>query len=194
MFDISKINPSLYSLKQYDLGETIFHEGEECRQIGFLITGKIKISSVTSRGNDINLRNVEIGEFFGNNLIYSKSRKYRGDVSSFSDNTKIAFFSKEQFETALSSDREFLSYYLTLSAQSGNRLNKALKTISIQNIEERFFYYLSINGDSITFRSITDLALELNIRRETLSRLISNLEKEGKIKRGSKTITKSNTH
>lgn len=186
----NEINKYYYITRDLKSGEILFHEGEECMFVGLVIFGSLKITSITYHGNEILLKSVRKGDMFGNNLIYSKTNTYRGSVQAVND-AIVALFTKENLEKALSTSPTFLRYYLTKSAEDGDRLNKSVKTLSIQDIEERFFYYLSINGDVIHIKSVTDLALKLNIRRETLSRLISSLEKEGLIQRIGKTIKKT---
>ena len=67
-------------------------------------------------------------------------------------------------------------------------LNAKIKLLSFSLAEERLNYYLLMHNGVINYKYITSLADQLNLTREVLSRLLSKLEKEGKIKRTNKTI------
>ena len=75
----------------------------------------------------------------------------------------------------------FLRKYLSVQAQSMKQLNFMMKLLSFDSARDRFLYYLEYHHKMITIYSITQLSKELFLTRETLSRLISSLVKEGLI-------------
>lgn len=188
MFDINLVNQNRYSVRTLAKGQTLFYEGEKCVVIGIVLQGSLKISSFTYSGDELLLKNLEEGDLFGNNLIYSQKPLFRGSIESKEDGTRVALFTKDSLEAALSENKEFLHHYLVKLAQDGDKLNIDLKTISIQDVKERLFYYLNANGGSVRFESVTDLALRLNMRRETLSRLLTKVIESGEVKRVRKTL------
>lgn len=171
-----------------DKNETIFFEGDTCDHISIIIKGKINIVSYFSDGKEIIYNALNGGEMFGNNLIFSSEPFYRGDVVAI-ENTEIAYISKEELLKALQNNPEFLEAYLKQQSDFSKRLNFKIKLLMISGAEDRFLYYLTFNKGQISYKSVTKLAKELYLTRESLSRTIYKLEKKAIIKIENKTIT-----
>lgn len=159
--------------------EIIFQEDEQCKYIGIVKKGEISISTYTASGNEIVYNEITDGGIFGNNLLFSDKPYYRGHVVAKKD-TEILLYSKAAFMRILQKNSEFLEAYLSLQANFAKGLNGKIKLLSISSAEERVFYFLG-NQKRISFKSISSLASALFLTRESLSRTISKLVKEGKI-------------
>ena len=168
-------------------GETLFHEGEKCQYVGILLSGGITISSFTLSGQQIVYNIIEKGDMFGNNLLFSDNSSYRGDVIATSDGL-VFLINKENLLKIMQNNVIFLENYLNLQANFSKKLNFNLKILSLSSARERFLYYLD-ERQSIRYKSISALANSLYLTRETLSRLISELVKEGKIEKKDNLIT-----
>lgn len=162
--------------------EIIFREGEKCECISIVISGEVKISSISFEGNELIYNILKKNEIFGNNLIFSDNPIYKGDVISTKESV-IVSISKLNLLTILQKNKEFLLNYLNIQSNFGKKLNSTIKLLSYSSAEERFRFYLYQNGQSIEYKSITELASILHLTRETLSRLLTKLEKENVIKR-----------
>ena len=173
----------------YKSGEIIFHENDRCTSIGIVVSGLINISSITFEGGEIVYNSLTKGDIFGNNLIFSKEAFYRGNVNSITD-SKIAFIKKNDLVTILKNNEEFLIKYLEIHSEFTKSLNSKIKLLSFSSAKERFIYYLFINHNDITFKNVTSLAKTLFLTREVTSRLISQMEKKGEIKRMKNRIIK----
>ena len=78
--------------------------------------------------------------------------------------------------------------YLSLQADFSKTLNFKIKLLSLSSAEERLIYFLK-EKQPYRYQSITSLANELYLSRETLSRLVSKMEKEGLILKNGKTLS-----
>ena len=170
-------------------GEILFYEDDKCLSIGIVVSGEIKISSITFEGNEIIYNTLKSGDIFGNNLIFSKESFYRGNVISVT-NSKVAIISKENLITILKNNSDFLIKYLEIHSEFTKSLNSKIKLLSFNSAKERFLYYLFINHNEITFKNITSLANSLFLSREATSRLISQMEKNNEITRKGNHIIK----
>ena len=177
----------LSNKKSYKKDEVLFHELDVCNEVGFVITGEVVIKSYDTSGNEIIYNTVYKNEMFGNNLIFSSSNKYKGDVIATID-TEVLFLNKDNLLKVLSTNKKFLESYLTSQANKTKKLNSRVKLLSLDKAKDRFMFYLIDNHNQIEYESITSLAKELNIQRETLSRLINKLIKEKVIVVSNKTI------
>ena len=188
---LSKDEQKLVIVKTLNRGEFLFREGELCTHIAIVVSGQVKISSMNYSGNEVVFNVLEKGEIFGNNLIFSDDPRYKGDVVTLKDST-IVLIKKENLESLLSDNKEFLLMYLNIQSNFGKKLNSTIKMLSISSAKERFKYYLHEQNNEIEFKSVTELADILHLKRETLSRVLTELEKENAIRRSPHKIIKLN--
>lgn len=167
--------------------EIAFHEGDLCTSICIVLKGAFDIVSYSYKGKQILYNSVKTEEMFGNNLILSSEPYYRGNVIAKKE-SEIAIIEQPTFLYLMRNNEAFLKEYLKVQSEFGKSLNAKIKLLSFSLAEERLNYYLLMHGGVVTYKYITNLAEQLNLTREVLSRLLSKLEKEGKIKRSNKTI------
>ena len=177
-------------VKGYQIAKNsiIYHEGDECENVGIIISGKIDIASYSFDGKERILVSLKAGDIFGNNLLFSSEPVYRGDVIA-KEKSVIAFINKENLIYLLQNNREFLNLYLNAQSDMGKALNARIQLLSFANAEERLFYFASKTNNVITFKNVTVLAATLGVQRETLSRLLTSLVKRHLIKKEKGKIT-----
>ena len=173
--------------KELRKGETLFYVNDCCREIGIVKYGKLLITSYPENGNPIIYNRLKEDDMFGNNLLFSSQPFYKGDVIAESD-SGIILIKKDVLIGFLEENTDFLLAYLQIQADSGKRLHSRIRLLSIDSAQERFITYLRENGNKITYSSVSDLADDLFIRRETLSRLLSKLIKNKVVIKDGKTV------
>lgn len=179
--------PQCIEKRHFKSGKTIFYENDTCQAIAVVKSGEIIIKSYFSSGKEVTYNVLEEGQMFGNNLIFSSNPKYRGDVVSQKE-SEIWFLSKDNLLQILKNDEDFLIMYLTKQSDFSKTLNLKIKLLTISGAEDRLIYYLTFNKNRIIYKSITKLADELYLTRESLSRTITKLVKLKKIKKSEKTL------
>ena len=173
--------------KELRKGETLFYENDCCGEIGIVKYGKLFITSYPENGNPVIYNRLKEDDMFGNNLLFSSQPFYKGDVIAESD-SGIILIKKDVLIGFLEENTDFLLAYLQIQADSGKRLHSRIRLLSIDSAQERFITYLRENGNKITYSSVSDLADDLFIRRETLSRLLSKLIKNKVVIKDGKTV------
>ena len=186
---LTKEERKFLEVKTLNKGEFLFREGQLCTHVVIVVSGQIKISSMNYSGTEVVFNVLNKNEMFGNNLIFSDNPAYKGDVVSLKDST-IVLIKKENLEHILQSNKEFLLMYLNIQSNFGKKLNSTIKMLSFSSAEERFKFYLHENKGEIEYRTVTELADILHLKRETLSRVLTMLEKENVIKRSPHKIFK----
>ena len=171
----------------YKKNTTIFFENDICVSVGIVKDGEISIKSYFSNGKEVTYNSLKNGELFGNNLIFSSSPFYRGDVIALTD-VIIYFINKDNLLKLMKEDNDLLIAYLTNQSDFSKNLNFKIKLLTISSAEDRLIYYLTFNKNKLAYKSITKLADELYLSRESLSRTIAKLTKDHKIKRVGKTL------
>lgn len=183
---ISILEQKNYQYKSFPKGTVLFFEGEECQQIGLVKTGLVRILSYTSKGTEIVYNEVKPNDFFGIHLVFGKDNKYRGNVV-VSEDSEIFLLKKTEF-IQLMQDPIFFERFMEHESSFIKSLNHHIKLLSLQSAEERFLFYLKANNGQITFKNVTALAQSVHLERETLSRLLTSLEKRHIIRRLSNQI------
>ena len=184
---LNKTQIKLIETKNYKKNLTIIHEGDFCSRIGIVLSGEISIVSYLADGSEIIYNTLHSDDIFGNNLIFSSSPYYKGNVITNTD-CKIAFIDKKDLLKILKDNENFFIHYLKIQSDFGKQLNQKIKLLSISSAKERLLYYFHLNNNIIELNSISSLAKQLYLQRETLSRVLSKLEKEKLIKRDNNSI------
>lgn len=178
----------LLNMRSLKKGTVLFHENDKCESIGIVINGQISIVSYLIDGKEIVYNQITNNGIFGNNLLFSSEPYYKGNIIVDID-SEIAFINKKDLVKLLSDNDLFLTEYLKIQSDFGKTLNNKIKLLSIDSAEERFYFYMHEHSNAIKYSSISDLAKKLYLKRETLSRLISKLVKQKKIKKDKESIT-----
>lgn len=171
-----------YKTNTFSKGTVLFHEGEECRVVGLVESGFVRIQSYSFKGTEIVYNEIKPNNFFGVHLVFDQNNKFRGDVVTLED-SQIFVISKTEFQRLMQENTEFLLEFMKLESSFVKSLNQHIKLLSLSSAEERFVFYLQSNSGQISYKSITTLAQSVHLERETLSRLISKLEKRHLIRR-----------
>ena len=166
--------------KKLSKGETLFHEGETCHHIGIMKKGTLIITSYLENGSQIIYNTLNKDEMFGNNLLFSSSPYYKGDVLA-EENSEVVLIEKEDLLFLLSENPGFLKEYLKIQSDAGKNLHFRIRLLSIDSARERFYYYMHEHSNVVRISSVSSLAKQLLLSRETLSRLLSTLTKEKRI-------------
>ncbi len=185
---LSKKEHKLVNGYQVTKNSVIAHEGDNCENIGIIVSGKVDIVSYAFKGKEMLLNSLKAGDIFGYNLIFSSEPIYRGDVIA-KEKCVIAFINKENLIFLLQNNQDFLKLYLQAQSDFGKSLNARIQLLSFTNAEERLFYFASKNDNVIIFKNVTALAAQIGIQRETLSRLLTSLVKRHLIKKEKGKIT-----
>ena len=174
-------------MKKLRKGETLFYENDLCHHIGIIKDGRLIITSFLENGRQIIYNRLHKGEMFGNNLVFSGDPRYKGDVIAEED-SEVYLIEKEDLLHLLQENEALLKEYLKIQADAGKDLHGKIRLLSFEAAEDRFNYWMHEHGGQIEITSISSLAEDLHLSRETLSRLLSRLEKENRIIRDGKTI------
>jgi CRP-like cAMP-binding protein len=172
-----------FHIKKYPQNTLLFHEGEECKDIGIILKGQLTISTMTSLNKEYIINILNKNDLFGDTLLFSKKTLFLGD-GIISKDAEILFISKELL-LEMFKEQQFLLNFLSITSQKSMNLRNRLKLLSHKSIEERILFYLTeqkkqLNSNKIPIKSKESLAKLLNIPRPSLSRELIKL-KERKI-------------
>lgn len=167
--------------------EVLFRENDKCDSIGIIIDGEVSIVTYLNDGNEVVFNKLKKNDIFGNNLVFSSFPYYKGNIIT-NISSEIALIKKKDLLDLLRNNEAFMVEYLNIQSDFTKTLNDKIKLLSMDSAEERLLYYLHENSNSIEIDSISSLAKELYIQRETLSRLVTKLQKQNIIIRKDNSI------
>ena len=170
----------LLSPRIYHKGDFIARENDRCEGIFIINKGKVKISSYSLGGKEIIYNMLSQDDVFGNNLVFSSSPYYRGNVIAESE-VSLSYIYNKDIEHLFQNNMEFVRCYLQIQSDFGKTLNAKLKLLSFPLAEERIFFLLESSNGEIEYNTMTDLASLLFLTREVTSRTVHRLAKENKI-------------
>ena len=156
--------------------QIIFHENQVCDGMGIVLSGEYIIQSFSFNGDEMTYAYLKEGDFFGQNLLFAENNKYKGNVICIKEG-EVDFINKQDLLFVFNKYPKILLYFLEKQANSMISLNNIIKILSFESAEERLIFFLSNKG-KYQYQTITKLAKILNLRRETLSRLIVKLIKK----------------
>jgi len=172
--------------KKVKENELLLDLGDKFDRIPLMLNGAIKISREDENGDEIVLYFLERGDTctitFGSGLTSSKS-KVRGVAEKDSEVVFIPVEKLEEWLVKYSSWRSFVidSYNIRLS-----EMLEAIDTLAFMKMDQRLYKYLTdkvkIMRSSTLNTTHQEISQDLNTSRVVVSRLLKQLENEGKIK------------
>lgn len=185
MEKIKKVFLERGKITTYKNGDVVFNETDICNKVGYILKGKVKISTFTESEGEVTFNFLVTDEVFGDLLVFSDYPNYPG-IAECLENTTISFLNKKKLLELFHEDNIFLTNFLNIITNKGVLLNKKNKLFAHKNIEERLTYYLlhmakKVAKNKIYFKSVTDIAHILSIPRPSLSRVLHKMESENKL-------------
>lgn len=173
------------TIKSYKNSEIIFFEDQPCEYVSIILKGSIYMTSMYN-DREIKFNFLRNNSMFGHNLIFNQNVKYKAHIIAVG-NTKILHLNKDEFLKSLQNP-DILEDYLKYMSWFTINDKENIKILKIQKLEDRIFYILNTNNKVFRFKNITQFSVMLGVSRETLSREITKLISENKIKRIKNTL------
>ncbi len=170
--------------------QILFQQGETADAIYFLLSGQIRLASFTEERIIIH-QFVEPEESFAETGLFSETYFCTAIANKAS---RVVAIDKELVRQALRDDPDFATVYMNQLTYRYENIKTLLELRSIRSARERFLQYLfrqlEHNGRTVILkRPLKDLAAELGLSAEALSRTVTLLQSEGVITRKSRAIT-----
>ena len=171
----NQIKPIFYKSK-----DILFKEGDSCNFLCYILEGEIEITTSSYNGNQEVISIIKEHDFFGQYILFQDNGKYLGEVIA-NKPTKIIKISKDTLLNIMMSDKSFLDAYISLISNESFNIKQQVKLLSHKNALDRVIFYLENNSinNECHIDSVSSLAKNINLPRETVSRILSKLENNG---------------
>jgi CRP/FNR family transcriptional regulator len=170
--------------------ESLFHEGQPGHTMYLLVRGDIQLYKSSAEGKEIVVKSVKPGEVFGEVILFEEN-EYPVSARALASSTVI-LLPKQQM-LCLLTEEGFRNDFIRMLMKKQRYLTQRILYLTAYDLEERFFRYLSDQyGRKYEYHlnlSKRDMASNIGTIPETFSRLLSRLEREGKIVWNNKVLT-----
>ncbi len=175
--------------RQLQPGQCLFRQGDPVTGFYILTTGRLRILRHTLGGDRILLEILGAGETVAESALFSESYACSAIAETLA---QVILFSKPEVLALLPSHPELAECLMGMMAQKTLSLKRRLELRAIRAAHRRvlyYFQYLSQTEDPqeavpvVLDRPLKDVAADLSLTPETLSRALARLEKEGLISR-----------
>jgi CRP/FNR family transcriptional regulator len=174
--------------KSYPAGSVIVNENSNIRAIPIVVKGMLKVIRTEEDGREILLYYIRAGEscimsFLGG--LHNETSKVKAEVE---EDAEILFLPVEKVSLFIKEYPEWLDYIFRLYHKRFEELLDILNAIAFKKVDERLLSLLnkkvSITGSKSIQITHEQLANELGTARVVVSRLLKQLEENGRVKLG----------
>ncbi|AEM80012.1 Crp/Fnr family transcriptional regulator [Thermoanaerobacter wiegelii] len=178
-------------IKSFKKGSIIFIEGEKGEAIYFVKSGKVKISKTSSIGKEYIIKIMEKGDIFAESILFAGG-EYPATAEAIEDSEVIMLKNKD-IENLILKNTEIALSIIKLMAKRLKNVSYIIENLALRdsigrtasvlltfakergvNVKEGILLNLNLNRQ--------DLANIIGISRETVTRVLSQMDKEGIIK------------
>jgi CRP-like cAMP-binding protein len=170
-------------------GDYLFQHGNPVSQLFFVVSGEIRLMEYAASGAECVLQRAGPGEWIGECSICMDVYSCYAHAARKS---RVIGFPMPLFNWVLHEDVEFANAWAAQLAASLRRIFGRYERRSLKTARERVLHFLVTESHGQTYLDLTHsfavLAGELGLSRESLYRTLSQLEREGTIRREGKRL------
>ncbi|UZQ84399.1 Crp/Fnr family transcriptional regulator [Thermoanaerobacter sp. RKWS2] len=178
-------------IKSFKKGSIIFIEGEKGEAIYFVKSGKVKISKTSSIGKEYIIKIMEKGDIFAESILFAGG-EYPATAEAIED-SEVIMLKNQDIENLILKNSEIALSIIKLMAKRLKNVSYIIENLALRdsigrtasvlltfakergvNVKEGILLNLNLNRQ--------DLANIIGISRETVTRVLSQMDKEGIIK------------
>lgn len=175
--------------KKVEKKQVLFQEGEQGNAFYLVGGGSIGLYKGMGEGKDVVIKIAGRGDVFAEVIIFEQDTYPVTAVAL--QPSQLFIVPKIQF-ICLLADERFRNDFIRLLMRKQRYLAERIKYLTMHDVEERFFLFIEknydISGDIRLSIPKKDIAAAIGTTPETYSRLITRLQREGKLRIIGKTI------
>lgn len=181
-------DPSLRTLseicipKSLEKKQLLFNEGQEGYAVYLLVGGMVQLFKTAEDGRETIIKIIRPGEMFGEVILFEQN-SYPVSARALKK-SGLVLIPRIQLHCLLN-EESFRNDFMRMMMSKQRYLTERILYLTAYDLEERLFRFLSTHygmKEQYTLSiSKKDLASSIGTKPETLSRLLSRLEREGKI-------------
>ncbi|MBK9016603.1 MAG: Crp/Fnr family transcriptional regulator [Saprospiraceae bacterium] len=176
-------------LMHFKAGEVIMDYGSYIKLVPLVVEGAIRVTREDpEEGREILLYFLQPGEACSMSFTCCMLNKKSEIRTEAEDDTSLIAIPIRYMDEWMTRYQSWKNFVMTTYDRKILDLVKVVDSISFKNLDKRMLEYLkkrvAATGNRVISASHQDIATDLNVTREAVSRLLKNLEKEGIVKLG----------
>lgn len=161
------VGDNKFNFLKFPPGETIIREGDSCSHITFVISGKVRSTTVNRSGRFAVSQTLSAPAVIAPDFLFGRFTNFPGDVVAI-DSVGILQISKSDYIAMLNSDEIFLLNFLNMLSMNAQKAQKGVLALTNGEIDERIAFWII----ALTQRGSTDI--HLTCRRRDLCSLFGS--------------------
>jgi CRP/FNR family transcriptional regulator, dissimilatory nitrate respiration regulator len=192
--DIDQLPPALQVSADYQTllkGQILFHRNAEAQAIYAVKSGRIRLLHYTQSGQAISHYAVSAGELCAEIALFLEVYACSAIAE---EPTEVLAFPKQVFLQCFQQDQAFATAFTNQLSARLHMTKMSLELRSIRSAQERVLHYLRLTtapekNTLVLKQPLKNIAHDLSLSPEALSRTLTKLVKEGMIAREKQKIT-----
>lgn len=173
-------------IKTFDDGAIIIDNGMYIKMIPLLLSGNIKVLREDEEGNELLMYYLQPGDTCTMSLTCCMAHK-KSEITAVADgNVSMLAIPVEYMDQWMIKYPEWKNFVMNTYRKRFEELFTTIDQIAFKKMDERLVSYLKeksiIKQSDVISITHHDIAKDLNSSREVISRLLKQLEKQGKVK------------
>jgi len=163
-------------------GTQIYHEGDACSAIAFVLSGDIRVYKIGQTGREITLYEIGPGEtcILNASCILS-GQAYPANAATLSE-TALFLVPSTEFRRFISEHETVRNFIFTLLSQRLTGVMELVEEVAFGHMDERLLDYLIEKSEDNRLETTHQrIANDLGTSREVVSRLLKDLERKGRV-------------
>ncbi len=164
-------------------GKQIYHEGDACSSIAFVLAGEIRVYKIGQTGREITLYEIGPGETcILNASCILAGQSYPAHAVAVTD-TDLLLVPSTEFRKLVSDHEAMREFVFTLLSRRLSGVMELVEEVAFGRMDERLADYLvERSADNRLETTHQKIANDLGTSREVVSRLLKDLERKGKVR------------
>lgn len=177
---------------RFEAGEMIMDYGSYIKLIPLVLEGSIKVSREGSKGEEIFLYYLQGGDACTMTFTCCMRDKQSAIRTIAEDATQIIAIPTRYMDEWMMKYPTWKNFVMTAYDRRMFELIDTIDQIVFKKLDERLLDYLRKKAQAIGHKNLNtthqEIAADLNVTRESISRLLKNLEKQGLVELGRNVI------
>ena len=168
-----------HRVRKKEKGEIIAYAGDELNDVMLLFEGTIYTTMSHPKGNQVVIETLHSPSVLAPAFVYISENRLPVNIVAKND-CQLVYINRNAFAELLHSDKQLMMNFISIISDRLQRLSKRVKEFALLSLRERVLEYLSKNRK---IDNVEWLARILGVSRPSLSRVLSELKREGIIGR-----------
>lgn len=173
------LQQSANRITAYHEGDLIALQGDPCRSLMLLCSGSVSARMTHEEGKEITIETLHAPEILAPAFLYGSENRFPVSLHAATD-CRVWFISREVFLEMMEADQSILRRFLENISDRSVFLSRKLNEFALQSLPTRILSYLHTHG---VLRNIQEAAFIMGVARPSLSRALSLLVEQGRIRK-----------